>query len=75
MIRLRDTLGKVIESPENLGFIEVCDLDGNVACAIYPDSQKFTHIVVHNSKEAARYASIFKVKFSKILELPKEILD
>lgn len=75
MIRLRDTSGKVIEAPENLGFIEICDLDGNIACAVYPDSQKFTHVVVHNSKEAERYSSIFKVKFSKILELPKEISD
>lgn len=74
MIRLRDKHGNEIPS-ENLGFVEVCDTDGNVACAVYPDSHGFVHVVTEQSKEALRYAQIFKVKFSKIVNISPEIKD
>lgn len=73
MIKLRNKKGEYIDLPENLGFVEVCDLDGNVACAIYPDSNNFIHIVTHTSKEAKRYSDIFAMKFSTMVEVPNSL--
>lgn len=75
MIRLRDKQGIDIASDANLGFVEVCDLDGNVACAVYPDSHGFVHVITAQSKEAARYSQIFKVKFSKIVNISPELKE
>lgn len=75
MIRVRDKHGNVIVPSDDLGFIEVCDMDGNVACAVYTDSHGFIHVVTSNSKEAVRYSQIFKVKFSPIINLPSELKD
>jgi hypothetical protein len=74
MIRLRDKLGNELPV-DTMGFVEVCDIDGNVACAVYPDSHGFVHVITSQSKEAARYAQIFKVKFSKIVNISPEIKD
>ena len=74
MIRLRDKQGNTIPG-DNVGFIEVCDVDGNVACAVYPDSYGFVHVITAQSKESARYSQIFKVKFSKIVNISPEIKD
>lgn len=70
MIKFRNKAGEYIAMPEGLGFVEVCDLDGNIACAVYPDSNNFIHIVTHTSKEAKRYSDIFSVKFSPMVEVP-----
>ncbi|MFN5249876.1 MAG: hypothetical protein ACK5DE_02415 [Bacteroidota bacterium] len=75
MIRLRDKHGNEITPDTNLGFVEVCDLDGNVACAVYPDSHGFVHVITAQSKEAARYSQIFKVKFSKIVNVSPELKE
>lgn len=74
MIRLRDKHGTEVPS-ENLGFVEVCDTEGNVACAVYLDSHGFVHVVTEQSKESQRYSQIFKVKFSKIVNISPEIKD
>jgi hypothetical protein len=74
MIRLRDKQGNVIPG-DNVGFIEVCDVDGNVACATYPDTHGFVHVITAQSKESDRYSQIFKVKFSKIVNISPEIKD
>ena len=74
MIRLRDKNGKLIPV-ENLGFVEVCDLDGNVSCAVYPDLQGHVHIVTKNSAEHKRYENIFNVTFTKIVNLPKDLFN
>lgn len=74
MIRLRDKQGNVIPG-DDTGFIEVCDVDGNVACAVYPDSHGFVHVITAQSKEAARYSQIFKVKFSKIVNISPELKE
>lgn len=75
MIRLRDKQGNLLNIPFELGFVEVCGHDGNVACAIYPDSNKFIHIVTASSDEAKRYSEIFKVKFANIISIPNELKD
>jgi hypothetical protein len=74
MIRLRDKHGNEIPG-DALGFVEVCDTEGNVACAVYPDSHGFVHVITAQSKEATRYSQIFKVKFSKIVNIAPEIKD
>lgn len=75
MIRLRDKHGNELAPDTNLGFVEVCDLDGNVACAVYPDSHGFVHVITSQSKEADRYSQIFKVKFSKIVNISPELKE
>lgn len=75
MIRLRDKQGNLLEPNENLGFIEVCDTTGNVACAVYADSFNMIHVITSSSLEKKRYEEIFKVKFSPIVNIPNELKD
>jgi hypothetical protein len=75
MIRLRDKDGKILDIYTTIGFVEICDTDGNVACAVYPDSEKLIHILTSTSKEALRYSKIFNVKFSPIINTPQELKD
>lgn len=73
MIRLRDKQGNILNPPFEIGFIEVCSQDGQLACAIYPDSNKFIHIVTSTSDEAARYSQIFGTEFTSITKIPQEL--
>lgn len=75
MIRLRDKDGKILDISTIIGFVEVCDIDGNVACAVYPDSEKLIHIITSKSQEAGRYSKIFNVKFAPIINTPQELED
>lgn len=75
MIRLRDKHGNEIPENKDLGFVEVCDLNGNVACAVFADSHGFIHVITQKSKESQRYSQIFKVKFSSIIDISPEIKD
>lgn len=75
MIRLRDKHGNALSLPFEPGFVEVCDVHGDVACSVYADSKGFVHIVTSNSSEAKRYADIFKVKFTSIINIPAELKD
>ncbi len=75
MIRLRDSEGRIITSHIPINFIEICDLDGQVAYAIYYDKEKLIHVTTSKSKEAENYAQVFNVKFSEIIDVPKELTN
>ena len=75
MIRLRDKHGNLLSLPFEPGFVEVCDINGDVACAVYSDSKGFVHIVTNQSHEAKRYAEIFKLKFTPIINIPSELKE
>jgi hypothetical protein len=75
MIRLRDKHGVELKLPFEVGFVEICDTEGNVACSVYNDSKDFTHILTFKSDEAKRYSEIFKVKFIPIKNIPSELKE
>jgi hypothetical protein len=75
MIRLRDNKGREIKSHVPINFIEICDLDGQVAYAIYYDKDKMIHVTTAYSKEAENYAKVFNVKFTAVIDVPKEFKD
>lgn len=69
MIRIRNKQGEIIPE-ENVAFVEICDAEDNVACAIYEDGNKQIHFITQDSPAHARYANIMQVNFSEIIELP-----
>ncbi len=75
MIRLRDKEGRIVTSHTPINFIEICDLDGQVAYAIYYDKEKLIHVTTAKSKEAEQYANVFDVKFSEVIDVPKEFIN
>lgn len=71
MIRLRDSVGRVIPLPADCKFVEVCDLDGSVGQVIYPDARGFIRVVGPGDKECERYAKLFGIKWSRLIMLPE----
>lgn len=71
MLRLRKADGQTIEVEKGL-FVELCDLDGNVAQVsfILPDGS--IRVIDAKDKDAARYVEAFKgvsIKFCPITAL------
>ena len=54
-------------------FVEICDLHGNIAVAFNMDDNGNISSIVPGTKEAANYAALFGVKFSKLVRLPMEL--
>ena len=71
MIRLRETRGKVAELQEAFKFVEVCDLDGNIAMLIYTDSNGAVQIIrATDTKKADQYCAMYPgAKFCPIIPL------
>ncbi len=67
MIRLRRKDGTTLELPD-MAFVEICDLEGNVAQVSYQDNEGGMHVVNGNDPEAEQYKRMFPdVVFSKIV--------
>lgn len=66
MIRIRNKNGTVEElSPENR-FIELCDDDGNIGCAVFMTDQGTLRIIYpEDIKDVAQYTNAFNVTFCK----------
>jgi hypothetical protein len=69
VIRLRTTKGAVVVLPEDTRFVELCDMDGQVAQVFYRDAQGVFKVVGANSPEAERYARLMTVKFIPLSSL------
>lgn len=71
MIRLRETRGKTAELQESFQFVEVCDLDGNIAMLIFMDSAGAAQVVrATDTKKVANYCTMYPdAKFCPIIEL------
>lgn len=54
-------------------FVEICDLQGNIAVAFNQDDNGNITAITPGTKEAANYAALFGVKFSKLVRLPMEL--
>jgi uncharacterized Rossmann fold enzyme len=65
MIRLRSKEGVVEAAPQK--FVEVTDLDGNIAVLVYADNQGTVHLVHADDPEADKYQKLFDVKFCPII--------
>lgn len=69
MLRIRDTTGKTIEIGDKFRFVEICDLDGKIGKVFYCDDHNVIREVVAGSKEAERYAKMFKTPFVQVAQL------
>jgi hypothetical protein len=63
VIRLRSTAGKVETLPDDTRFIELCDMDGQVARVFYRDGSGAYRVLEAGSPEAERYARMMRVHF------------
>lgn len=73
MLRTRTTGGKT-EVIVDGRFVEITDLSGDVAVVFaYDDKGGSIKAITAGSIEASRYATLFGVKFSKIVKLPGEL--
>lgn len=69
MIRIRRVDGKTLEIPD-AGFVEICDLEGNVAKVTYADDQGQMHEITSSDPEATQYRQLFPdVKFVELVSL------
>lgn len=76
-IIIRDTAGKAHELPADWRFVEVCDDDGSIGCALYKTGGGTLRIIYPDDiKEVKKYESAFNVKFCKqTVEVPVTIND
>lgn len=76
-IQTRDIKGGVQILPQEYRFVEICDDDGKIGCAIYKSSNNTLHIIYPDDvKEVKRYEDTFNVKFCKrTVEVPIDIND
>lgn len=70
-IVLRDHLGKVIPTPDNLTFVEFVDKDGNTAMALCHSESGSLKLITKETSESSTYEKLFGVKFAKIKQLFK----
>lgn len=75
MIRLRHTDGSTLELPEECRFVEVTDVDGQVAMVYYQDDAGVVHAISKDDPEARNYSRMFKVKWCGLTQLPEEIFQ
>ena len=66
MIRLRSKTGETEEAPQK--FVEVTDLDGNIAVLVYTDAQGGVHLVHADDPEAVEYKKLFDVNFCPVIQ-------
>ena len=65
-IQLRDLNGNLQPVPAGCRFVEICDDDGIVGCAIYQTDQGNVKVIYpSDEKETERYSEVFGVKFCK----------
>ena len=63
MLRLRDTKGVAHQVPDQVRFVELCDMDGVVARVFYVDDLGVHKILEPGTKEAQRYSQLMGAKF------------
>ena len=76
-IQLRDTHGNMQPIPEGCRFVEICDEDGKIGCAIYQTDQGSVKVIYpSDTQDVERYEAIFNVKFCKRrIDIPIQIND
>lgn len=68
MLRLRSKEGIVTEI-QDLQFVEICDQDGGVARVLYQDANGIIRGFQSGEPDADRYAKLFNVNFTPIVNL------
>jgi len=67
MLRIRTPDGEtIVLDGDPSAFVEICDVEGDIAQLVYRDSSGIIHIVSADDPEAANYARLFDVKFVKL---------
>lgn len=75
MLRLRTSSGAEFPIPPQVRFIELCDLDGQVAAVVYSDDRGGMHIHQAGEPEFNRYMRLFpSLKASKVFAPGSEVL-
>ena len=59
MLRLRNSDGTTTPPPEGTSFIELCDLQGSVAMAIFTDPEGRIHILKQGDPQFDTYLALF----------------
>ena len=77
IVRIRKIDGTVTALPDDHRFVEICDDDGNVGCAIYKTDQGTVKVIYpEDAKDVAQYTSAFDVTFcKKSVRIKQEIND
>lgn len=67
MLKLRNEKGKVLELSKNVKFVEICDLDGNLAAVVYMSSAGRVKIIQQDDEDFARYVTAYNPKLSSVI--------
>ena len=69
MIRMRKTDGTSVALVDEFKFVEICDMDGNVAELLIDQGDGSIEQITAGSPEASRYEDLFGVKFCEVRQL------
>jgi hypothetical protein len=61
MVRLRDSSGKVKPLPDNVVFVEICDVEGNLHCVILINNKHHIEVLKEGDSKFEMYAEKFKL--------------
>lgn len=75
-IRIRNKNGTVEDLPPESRFIELCDDDGNIGCAVFMTDQGSVRVIYpEDTKDVAQYSNAFNVKFCKKTVTIKRVVN
>jgi hypothetical protein len=72
MLWIRNKGGVATPLPEDAAFLEMRDLQGNVAAVFFIANDGGVHMVKGTDHQAARYAKLFNVKFVDLVTVPED---
>ena len=75
MVKLRDSKGKVIETPSAPLFIEICDKAGKPAMVFYQPNENVVTQITAGSKDFDNYIARYNTDSSKVIDLTKHHED
>jgi len=69
MLRLRDARGEIIPLPVGAMFVEIGDIEGNVAVVVYKDPKDDTVLTItKESPRAKSYSKMYGARFVDITD-------
>lgn len=67
MVKLRTKEGDRFKVEENISFIEICDLEGNLGCLVHIQNPEDISVLFPGDSSFERYTKVYKSKRSQLL--------
>lgn len=71
-VRLRTVHGTPQDLPDDIRFVELHDASGGLAALVYVEDSGFVKICEAGTPQLQRYARMFGVRLSRVIDLTEE---